>query len=108
PADPRRLDGDGAHRRADRRHHLLADLGATGARVAPGQRDPARRGVPGATRPDPRAGARAGQEPDREAEWPEALLPPLPAGSAGDTRGRLLDGLARPRRAGEVAERRPD
>ena len=79
-ADPCRVGGDGADRRARDRHDLLADLGAARARRAPGQRDPAGRGVRGAARADPRpervlARNRAVRS-DRK-----TLLPQVPAGS---------------------------
>ena len=93
PVDASRMDGDGADRGADRRDDVLADLGAPWPRRTPGQRDPARGGVPGAPRADPRARASARAQPRRQAERQDALLPPLSAGRARRARRRLLDGL---------------
>ena len=50
---------DGAPRRPHRRDDLLADVGAAGARRAPGQRDPAGGAVRDQARPDPLPLARA-------------------------------------------------
>ncbi len=106
-ADTRGVDRDGADRRARRRHDVLADLGAPRARGATGQRDPAGRGVRGTARPDPRPHPDTGEEPRRAAARKDVLLPHLPAGEARRARGRLLDHLAEPGRAGEVAQRHP-
>ena len=102
------VGGDGADRRARRGDDVLADVGAARARGAPGQRDPARGRVRGAPRADPRADTRPRPEPHRDAPREDVLLPPLPAGEARRPRRRLLDHLAQPRGAREVAQRDAD
>ena len=85
------VGGYGDARDARRGHHLLADVGATRARCAAGQRDSASRGVRDQARPDPGPDAGARTQPPRATWTAYVLLPPLPAGEAGCPCRGLLD-----------------
>ena len=92
PADhPRRGPRAGPARGADRGDDVLADVGAAGARRAPGQRDPARGPVRDQARADPVPVARPRPQQGAARRRPHVLLPSLPAGTARRARRRLLD-----------------
>ena len=107
---PRGRDRDGAARRADPRHDVLAGVGGTGPRRPAGQLDPAGRRVPDRPRQDHRRRRDDGPRRQREAKGRRKgpLLPPLPAARARSAHRRLLDHGPLPGWARSVAERLPD